>query len=359
MDISEASVCELTRLSGHPSDSSHRVRIYPAHGAPGHAGRFSDVSTSTRTAAVEPATSADPSSDIEPVSESVIDWVVLTRGDRPTELVSAVASLRSSPAVGSIVVVINGPDPRVVIDLDGLRGQSGLTVIECPENLGVPGGRDLGLRSTCASLVGFLDDDARLLSTDSMDDVVQQFATKPTLGAMSLRLVDDDGNTSRRHVPRRGNNGADESGPVATFLGGASIVRRSAYMEAGGYWAELVYGHEELDLSWRLIEHGYTIRYEADMSVYHPHTEISRHADGWWRTGRNRVLIARRNLPAPIMVVHTLAWLLIGTFRAPNTNCRRRYVIGWCGAWRVAVDRNPVAWSTLGRLRRLGRFPVV
>jgi GT2 family glycosyltransferase len=303
---------------------------------------------------------------------SLIDWVVLTRGDRPAALAAAVTSLRASATTGSIVVLLNGPAAGTTIELagggfsDGLSGgfsdgllDDGVIVVESAENLGVPGGRDLGLESTRTPLVGFLDDDARLVSTDSLGSVVEQFATDHSLGAMSLRLVDEDGNTSRRHVPRRGTGGADRSGPVVTFLGGASIIRRSAYLTAGRYWADLVYGHEELDLAWRLIEHDYSIRYEADISVYHPHTEISRHADGWWRTGRNRVLIARRNLPAPIMVVHSLAWLAIGTLRAPGGNCRRRYVGGWFGAWRVTVDREPMSWSTLLRLRRFGRFPIV
>lgn len=290
---------------------------------------------------------------------SLIDWVVLTRGDRPEALAAAIASLRASPTTGSIVVVLNGPEAGTTIELAGAGlSDDDVIVVESAENLGVPGGRDLGLESTRTPLVGFLDDDARLVSTDSLGSVIQQFATDHSLGAMSLRLVDEDGNTSRRHVPRRGAGGADQSGPVVTFLGGASIIRRSAYLTAGRYWADLVYGHEELDLAWRLIEHNYSIRYQADISVYHPHTEISRHADGWWRTGRNRVLIARRNLPAPIMVVHSIAWLAIGTLRAPGGPCRRRYVSGWFGAWRVTVDRDPMSWSTLLRLRRLGRFPI-
>ena len=306
-------------------------------------------------AAVDSANSAN--------NGSLIDWVVLTRGDRPEALAAAVASLRASPTTGSIVVVLNGPEAGTTIQLAGGLSDDGLSdddviVVESAENLGVPGGRDLGLESTRTPLVGFLDDDARLVSTDSLGSVVEQFATNHSLGAMSLRLVDEDGNTSRRHVPRRGTGGADQSGPVVTFLGGASIIRRSAYLTAGRYWADLVYGHEELDLAWRLIEHNYSIRYQADISVYHPHTEISRHADGWWRTGRNRVLIARRNLPAPIMVVHSIAWLAIGTLRAPGGPCRRRYVSGWFGAWRVTVDREPMSWSTLRRLRRLGRFPI-
>ncbi len=284
----------------------------------------------------------------------LIDWVVLTRGDRPDALAAAVASLRSSSTTGSILVLLNGPIGDATIDSDGDR----VVVIQSNENLGVPGGRDLGLRTTRAPLVGFLDDDARLISTDALDRVVQRFESDSSLGAMSLRLVDEDGNTLRRHVPRRGAAGANRSGPVATFLGGASIVRRSAYLHAGGYWAALMYGHEELDLSWRLIGLDYTVTYEADISVYHPHTEISRHSDGWWRTGRNRVLVARRNLPVPLSIAHCLAWLMIGSLRAPSGDCRRQYLVGWVRGWRLAVDRAPLSWSALKRLRRVGRFPI-
>lgn len=287
--------------------------------------------------------------------EGIIDWVVLTRGDRPSALEAALASLRSSPVTGAIIVVANGLGEGAMIE----SAVSGVTVVESDVNLGIPAGRDLGLRSTTTKLVGFLDDDARLESTGLLHLVVGHFAQEPSLAAMTLRLVDEDGATSRRHNPRRGTSDVHRSGPVTTFLGGASILRRSAYLQAGGYWDALVYGHEELDLAWRMIGDGGSIRYEPEICVFHPRTEIGRHRDGWWRTGRNRVLVARRNLPRSIGVVHTLSWLALGTFRAPGWHCRRGYVVGWFGGWRVAVERAPLSWSALRELRRLGRFPII
>ena len=87
---------------------------------------------------------------------------------------------------------------------------------------------------------------------------------------------------------RLGGGDPGRSGPVAYFLGGACAVRRSDFVAAGSYHAELFYGHEELDLAWRILDRGRSLRYTADLRVFHPPTEISRHASGWFLTGRHQ-----------------------------------------------------------------------
>jgi GT2 family glycosyltransferase len=278
-------------------------------------------------------------------------WVVLTVGDRPRELDDAVGSLTTDRSSEQVLVVNNG-GPH--IDRDAL----GVRVIDVAENLGVPGGRDLGLRATESELIGFLDDDA-VLRAGGGERVTDAFSADERLGAVALRLVDEAGQTARRHVPRAGRDGAERSGQVALFLGGACAIRRVAYDDVGGYFTELFYGHEELELSWRLIDHGWHIRYMADVEVFHPRTDISRHADGWALTGRNRVWIARRTLPWPIAAAHVTIWLLLGLLRAPDADCRRRYARGWWSGWRAAVRHDPITWATVWKLVRLGRPPIV
>ncbi|MEO1056157.1 MAG: glycosyltransferase [Actinomycetota bacterium] len=282
-----------------------------------------------------------------------IDWVVLTRGDRPDALTRAIASIvRQSNS--SVVLVGNG-----VTDAGELAAPSDdVDVVRSPENLGIPGGRDLGASRSSATLVGFLDDDAEL--HDAVASSVQRcFAERPQLGAVSLRLVDEGGTSATRHVPRPGGRAPERSGDVATFLGGASVIRRTAYDEVGGYFTELFYGHEEVELSWRLIDAGWSIEYLADATVFHPRTEISRHAEGWRLTGRNRVLIARRTLPWPVAIVHVLTWLALGFIRAGDRRNRRAYLDGWRDGWTVSIHRRPIRWSTVWRLTRLGRPPVI
>ncbi|NNE10941.1 MAG: glycosyltransferase [Ilumatobacter sp.] len=280
-------------------------------------------------------------------SSADVAWVVLTRGDRPDALEAAVASLRPAP----VTVVVNSADTTASVP-------DSVDVLWAGENVGVPGGRDRGLRVTRADVVGFLDDDAEAQPGLEVE-VSRAFAADEQLGAVALRLVDEHGSTARRHTPRVGSHGADEPGEVALFLGGACAIRRAAYEQAGGYWTDLFFGHEEVELAWRLIDHGWRIRYLPDVTVFHPRTEIGRHPDGWRMTGRNRVMIARRTLPWPIAAAHVAIWLLLGVVRAPGATNRRAYLAGWRAGWRQPVDRAPIRWSTVLRLTKLGRPPVV
>ena len=270
--------------------------------------------------------------------------MLLTQGDRPDGLRRAIRSVSDT----SVVVVANG---CAAPELD-----ESATVATLPANLGVPGGRHIGVDESSSDIVGFLDDDAEFRGSTAQ--IVEAF-DEPTVGAVSLRLIDEGGETVRRHVPRAGGGGADESGDVALFLGGACAIRREAYEQVGGYFTELFYGHEEVELAWRLIDAGWTIRYLADVEVFHPKTEISRHADGWRLTGRNRVWIARRTLPWAIALPHVSIWLVLGAFRAPKGDCRQSYLRGWWSGWSDPIDRRPISWRGVWRLTKLRRPPII
>lgn len=274
-----------------------------------------------------------------------VEWVVLTMGTRPTELQRAVTSLKPE----TVTIVVNGASSDKV--------EAHARLIELPENLGVPGGRHAGLGAGMAEVIGFLDDDAELRGDSSR--ILEEFIADPALGAVALRLVDENAETTRRHVPRLGTRSPELTGEVALFLGGACAIRRKAYEEVGGYFTDLFYGHEELELCWRLVDAGWRIRYLADVEVFHPRTAIERHPDGWERTGRNRVLIARRTLPWPVAVIHMSVWLVLGLLRAPASEHRRRYLLGWRRGWGIDVKRQPISWSGVWRLTRFGRPPIV
>ena len=287
--------------------------------------------------------------------DASVDWVVLTTGSRPVEFARAVHSIRHQDlAVGSAraVVVGNGVDPG-----RGTGLPSDVRLVVLDENVGIPAGRDIGLRHAEADIVGFLDDDAALTS-DVSEKVLAAFRADPTLGAVALRLNDETGETSRRHNPRVGRGGIEEGGEVTFFVGAAHAIRAEAYRDAGGYYGDLWYGHEEIEFSWRLIDAGWSIAYLPDAVAFHPLTTISRHADGWRLTGRNRVWIARRTLPWPVAIVHVGIWLCLGLQRAPR-DCKRPYFSGWLSGWRDPIEHRPIRWKTVWRLTRLGRPPVI
>ena len=281
-----------------------------------------------------------------------ISVIVLTMGDRPDGLRAAVASARQQVGVGiEVIVVANG------VAADGLDLDDAV-IVHAEHNLGVPGGRNLGAKHATAALLAFLDDDAWYVDETVLARCAMAFGDHSTLGAVALRIVDERGETAHRHVPRVGARGVDRSGEVTGFLGGAAVIRARAFDDVGRYPAVFTYAMEETDLALRLADHGWTIHYDGRPAVFHPATEPGRHPRAAEHTMRNRVWLAHRNLPAGLAVLYVLDWLAISAARDPRHAAA--LVRAAIAAWRTRPGpRRPIGWSTVVRLTRLGRPPVV
>lgn len=288
--------------------------------------------------------------------------VVLTMGNRPEELralLDSVAGQDGDPV--EVVVVGNGaPLPELPKPPGGLR------TVELPENLGIPGGRNVGIEAfgpggTEVDVLLFLDDDGLLPATDTAELCRQAFAADPELGIISFRIADPDtGETQRRHVPRLRAADPLRSSPVTTFLGGANAVRTAVLAEVGGLPGEFFYAHEETDLAWRALDAGWGIDYRADMVLHHPTTAPSRHAVYHRMVARNRVWLARRRLPALLVPVYLATWLLLTLARRPSRAALRAWMGGFREGWATPCGpRRPMKWRTVWRMTRLGRPPVV
>jgi GT2 family glycosyltransferase len=286
-----------------------------------------------------------------------ISCVVLTMGDRPAELRRAVQGVLDQETVdgraAEVVVVGNGSElpelpPEVVC-------------LTLAENLGIPEGRNRGVAACTGEIIVFLDDDGWYRSPALMRHIHDRFAADPRLGALSFRIADPDGGPDqRRHVPRLRVGDPRRSGEVTTFLGGASAVRREAYDAGGGLPGEFFYAHEETDLAWRILDAGYTIHYDADAVMYHPAVVPTRHAHFFRLNARNRVWLARRNLPWPLAAVYLATWVAITVMRERSPARLRPWFAGFREGWRADPGpRRPIRWSTAWRMTRLGRPPVV
>ncbi|MFB8038825.1 glycosyltransferase family 2 protein [Streptomyces sp. NPDC056004] len=285
--------------------------------------------------------------------------VVITMGNRPDELRALLASVaRQHGDRIEVVVVGNGaPVPDV---------PAGVRTVELPENLGIPGGRNVGIEAFGPSgadvdALLFLDDDGLLPLTDTAELCRQAFEADPGLGIISFRIADPDtGVTQRRHVPRLRASDPMRSSRVTTFLGGANAVRTKVIAEVGPLPGQFFYAHEETDLAWRALDAGWMIDYRADMVLNHPTTAPSRHAVYHRMVARNRVWLARRNLPAPLVPVYLGVWLLLTLVRRPSGPALKAWLGGFREGWATPCGtRRPMRWRTVWRLTRLGRPPVI
>lgn len=138
------------------------------------------------------------------------------------------------------------------------------------------------------------------------------------------------------------------------------MIRRAAFDEAGGWPGQFFYGHEGIDLAWRLIDAGWTIVYVPEIVVHHPSTTPARHAIFYRTNARNRVWVARRNLPWPLVPVYLANWVLVTMVRVREADALRAWRDGFVeGVRSDPGGRHPMSWRTVLRLTRAGRPPVI
>ncbi|MGW2473006.1 glycosyltransferase family 2 protein [Streptomyces sp. NPDC001665] len=285
--------------------------------------------------------------------------VIITMGNRPAELRALLDSVAAQEGDRIEVVVVGNGSP--VPDVP-----PGVRTVELPENLGIPGGRNVGIEAFGPSgadvdALLFLDDDGLLPLTDTAELCRKAFAEDPRLGIISFRIADPEtGVTQRRHVPRLRAADPMRSSRVTTFLGGANAVRTRVLAEVGPLPGDFFYAHEETDLAWRALDAGWLIDYRADMVLHHPTTAPSRHAVYHRMVARNRVWLARRNLPAPLVPVYLGVWMALTLLRRPSGEALKAWFSGFREGWRTPCGpRRPMKWRTVWRLTRLGRPPVI
>lgn len=274
--------------------------------------------------------------------------IVLTQSDRP-ELTRALASVRAQEGLHvHLLLVVNGAEAPAQDLAD--------EVIVLPENVGIPAGRNLGAAACDADVLVFLDDDAELQGSDHLATIIERFDADPGLGAMAVRIVDEHGETQRRHVPRVGAGSAARSGPVTHFVGATCAVRAEAFAAVGGFDPRFFYAMEESDLAWRLLDQRWAIWYSADLTTFHPHTLPSRHPNHVRLQARNRLWMAWRSLPVPLLLGYLLTWTLVPAARREPV---REVLTGFREAWADRPERAPMRWRTVATMTRLGRPPVL
>lgn len=280
--------------------------------------------------------------------------VVLTQGGRPADLARGLDSLRRQRGVSlDVVVVGNGWRP------DGLP--AGVRGHALPENVGIPAGRNAGVPLVEGDLLFFLDDDASLPSEDVLATMAARFAADPALGLIQPRVVDAGGRPApRRWTPRLRVGDPGRSSPAMSVWEGAVAIRREAFDFAGGWPEPFWYAHEGIELAWRVWDGGYHVRYEGRIEVHHPAITPTRHAEFYRFQARNRVWLARRNLPAPIGLLYVLSWVAVGGIRLRSRQALAETVRGYrLGLTDDCGERRPMRWRTVGRMLLAGHPPII
>lgn len=122
-------------------------------------------------------------------------------------------------------------------------------------------------------------------------------------------------------------SGNDRSGyPVLGFMAGASVVRRTAMLEVGGFAERFLVGGEEELVALDLAARGWQLRYVPAVVVHHHPSRLRRPAE-------RRRLILRNSL-----------WTALLRYPPGMLGRHARKVVGEARQHRLAW---PIAWETL------------
>ncbi|HSO90338.1 MAG TPA: glycosyltransferase [Arthrobacter sp.] len=295
--------------------------------------------------------------DVSPVSLTLptVGVVLLTQGTRPDDLARGIRSLLAQRDVLlDIVCVGNGWQPT------GLPAE--VKTLGLPENLGIPAGRNRGVSRVTGDFLFFLDDDASIPDPHFLRDAVAVLRADQTIGLLQPRVVDPAGIESpRRWIPRIRKGAATHSSNVFSVWEGAVLLPRAAFDATGGWAEPFFYAHEGIELAWRIWDLGLRAWYAGELEANHPVIAPTRHADYYRLNARNRVWLARRNLPALLVPVYAGSWLLIQLLRwARNPSALRAWLAGFREGWTTDPgERRPLKARTVWRMTRAGRPPVV
>lgn len=280
--------------------------------------------------------------------------VILTMGKRPEDLQRAIDSvLAQRDVVVDVVVVGNGWEPTEM--------PAGVAALGLPDNVGIPAGRNAGVPLVGGDLLFFLDDDASIPDPYFLASIKGRFDSDSKLGLIQPRVEDPSGTQPPgRWVPRLVVGDRTRSSYATTLWEGATAIRRRAFDAAGGWPDEFFYGHEGIDLVWRVWDAGFTCWYAGDLVVHHPVINPLRHEEFYRMNARNRVWLAKRNLPAVLEPLYVGSWVGLTLARVREREALRAWFAGLREGMREApVERRPMGWSTVWRMTKAGRPPVV
>jgi GT2 family glycosyltransferase len=232
--------------------------------------------------------------------------VVITR-NRRAGLLRTLARLAELPERPAVVVVDNGSVDGTVA---GVRAEHpDVRVVPLGRNHGA-GARDIGVHLARTPYVAFSDDDS-WWDPGALARAVELFDAHPRLGLIAARVlvgadrVPDPINAAMAGSPLPSE--PDLPGPsVLGFLACASVVRRRAFLDAGGFRSLLFFIGEERLLAYDLAAAGWSRCYVPDIvAVHDPSVYRSSPRERRRLELRNLVLTAWLRRPAPVAIRKT------------------------------------------------------
>jgi GT2 family glycosyltransferase len=195
--------------------------------------------------------------------------VVLTH-DRRDEILRTLDRLSALPEEPPVCVVDNGSRDGTAVAI--ARRHPEVRLVRLHDNRGAAGRND-GVRAMHAEYIAFCDDDT-WWTPGSLTRAVQLLDAHPSLAAVTARVLvgpeerEDPTSATMAASPFAAPPGFPGTGLVG-FLAGACVMRRRAFLRAGGFEPRLLIGGEEALLALDLLAADWSLAYAPELIVHH------------------------------------------------------------------------------------------
>jgi GT2 family glycosyltransferase len=229
------------------------------------------------------------------------------------------------------------------------------------ENLGVARGRNLAIEKSKAPVLIMLDDDAVLQNRDALINLVDEYQKQNTAkrkAIVSFKVLYYE--TLEMQVnafPHKEFQEYNDNHFFETYYyaGGAHAITKEALTEVGSYPTDFFYGMEEYDLSFRLLDAGYSIVYSDAVVMLHKESPLGRKPkeEKLQMMWLNKSKVAWRYLPKKYFystaVMWSLHYLKNSNFNLPG------FIRGWKQIARIprTEKRLPVGTETIHYLKKV------
>lgn len=231
----------------------------------------------------------------DPNGERVSDLVsvIVPSKNRPDCVRRLLESLRSQDyGRFEVIVVDDGSEPPLDPDCADVK------VIRNDRSLGASAARNRGFKTARGAMVVYLDDDAEVADPHLITRAVALANSYPNCGAIAFRQLTAEPVPSYMQ-PAPGS----ERCYVGQFFSYGCLIRSDVLVTVGGF-DEVFFYYEEIELGLRLMDAGYTIIYDPEVSVIHHHDERGWDYQTIYRQMlKNAILTALLRFPASYAVV--------------------------------------------------------
>ena len=276
--------------------------------------------------------------------------VVVTTHDRDEELAVCLSSLKRQSIPLEVIVMDDKGSPTTRAVVEGSMPEA--RYVHVATARGPAFQRNRGVEAATSDIVFSFDDDVDLVDPTTCERTLADF-NDPNVAAIGIPFVNVRISDEVQHVTHNPNR------QIHAFVGAAHAVRRSAFLEAGGFREHFFYMGEEGDLSIRLADRGLEVHTGTAPPLHHFESprRSSRRAAICGR--KNDVLFVMHNVPMPYLLPHLGMTILNGLrfgMKHGHANWHVQGLLqGLREAWSYRRDRSPVSPETYKRFRHLKR----